>query len=131
MPYIMTITETSDDYKRPHTSTDSYTFESEDDAYLYASFYFLRELADRDLLDHLDFEDVKHLTNGEYKSFVSSVEDSSAWTGEYVPTTLSVSIESVGSFKRMSDDELASFDKYIDFAKGAVDYEACLAEENE
>jgi hypothetical protein len=99
--YVVTSTSTSDDYKRPYTSTETKTALTQEDASAVAAYMYLERVQEYGLLDYdeVTLKELKSITSGADLLVPDKVCDffetnDQLFQGEYVPTTFSVSVES-------------------------------------
>lgn len=100
--YTITTTYTSDDYKRPDTSTETFTTTSKQDAMILATKQYLERVYETETLEYKGkgtFQSIVE-SNSDYTKLTTSLYDyfqnneSTLFEGEFVPNTFSVNVES-------------------------------------
>lgn len=99
--YVVTSIATSDDYKRPYTSTETKTALTQEDAAAVAAYMYLERVQEYGLLDsdEVTLKELKSITSGADLLVPDKVCDffetnDRLFQGEYVPLTFSISVES-------------------------------------
>ena len=124
--YIVTATYTDDDYKRPYSSSRTALATSYEDAVVRAVEFYLERLDDGDAFEYYNpsgFNNVIERFRNDPRTLFSALFDyfesnpEGMFTGEFVPETLSVTIEESEHVPVDTKPVLSTIDEIVRYIK--------------